>query len=196
MSTLVGKKAPNFKTKAASTTQFEDIELSQYLGHYVLLFFYPLDFTFVCPTELLAFQDRLEEFRKLNTVLLGCSVDSHFTHRAWLNTPVEQGGIKGVEYSLLSDISGKIADSYGILNDEGVAYRAWFLINKEGTVCHTLVNSLPLGRNVDEAIRVIEALKYFEQEGEVCPANWNKGQSTFKPTHEGVSQYLGRKYNS
>lgn len=194
MSTLVGKKAPNFQAKAVSSEQFEDIELSQYHGQYVLLFFYPLDFTFVCPTELLAFQDKLPEFEKLGTVLLGCSIDSHFVHKAWLNTPIEQGGIQGVKYKLISDISGKIADAYGVLNSEGIAYRGWFLINKRGIVCHTLVNDLPLGRNVDEALRMIEALQYFEQEGEVCPANWNKGQSALKPTSEDVSRYLGQKY--
>ena len=196
MSTLVGKKAPDFQAKAASSEQFEDIELSQYHGQYVLLFFYPLDFTFVCPTELLAFQDKLSEFEKLNTELLGCSIDSHFVHRAWLNTPIEQGGIQGVKYKLISDVGGKIASAYGILNSEGIAYRGWFLINKRGIVCHTLVNDLPLGRNVDEALRMIEALQYFEQEGEVCPANWNKGQSGLKPTNEGVSKYLEQKYNS
>lgn len=196
MSTLVGKKAPDFKAKAALAQQFEDIELSQYRGHYVLLFFYPLDFTFVCPTELLAFQDKLPEFKKLNTVLLGCSIDSHFTHRAWLNTPLDQGGIQGVQYKLISDIGGKIADAYGVLNSEGIAYRGWFLINKEGMVCHMLVNDLPLGRNVDDALRMIEALQHFEHEGETCPANWSKGLSGLKPTHEAVSKYLEQKYRT
>lgn len=194
MPTLIGKEAPDFKAKAVLSQQFIDIQLSQYRGKYVVLFFYPLDFTFVCPTEILAFQDKLSEFKKLNTVLLGCSIDSHFTHKVWLNTPINQGGIKGVEYMLISDIGGKIANAYGILSDECVAYRALFLINKEGIVYHQLVNDLSLGRSVDEVLRMVKALQHVEQEGEVCPANWNKGFPALKPTSEDTSKYLNQKY--
>ncbi len=190
MAVLVGKKAPNFKAKAVFSNEIKDIKLDDYLGKYVVLFFYPLDFTFVCPTELHAFQARLEDFKKLNAVVLGCSVDSHFSHKAWLDTPKDKGGIQGIQYGIISDLGGKIAKEYDVLADEDIAYRGLFLIDKEGIVRHQLVNDLPLGRSVEEALRMLEALQHVEKHGEVCPANWNKDKPAMKPTHESTSDYL------
>lgn len=207
MSTLVGKKAPVFKSSAVINGNqiVEDYTLEQFIGEkYVILFFYPLDFTFVCPTELLAFQAKLEEFKSRGVEVVGCSIDSEFSHFAWLNTPVKKGGIEGVKYPLIADVSKTIAMNYGVLAGEydydndgnatfkgaGVAYRGLFLIDKKGDVRHALVNDLPLGRNVDEAIRVVDALQHVEAHGEVCPANWNKGEEAMTATQEGVSEYL------
>jgi peroxiredoxin 2/4 len=169
-----------------------------------VFFFYPLDFTFVCPTEILAFQEKLAEFEKLNTAVVGCSVDSTHTHWAWLNTPKDKGGIQGVTYPLVADLSKTIAMNFGVLageydfDDEGnqtfvgapIAYRGLFLIDKEGVVRHELVNDLPLGRNVEEALRVVRALQFNEKFGEVCPANWDEGKEGLTATHEGVAEYL------
>ena len=194
MSVLVGKPAPEFKADAVVNGDFAQVSLSDYKHkNYVVLFFYPLDFTFVCPTELHAFQEKLAEFNKKDTQVLGCSIDSKFTHAAWLNTPKSQGGIEGVKYALLSDLQGKIAQAYGILADAGVAYRALFLIDKNGVVRHQVVNDLPLGRNVEEALRLVDALQHFEAHGEVCPANWVKGKEAMKPTKAGVTTYLTKK---
>lgn len=190
---LTGKKAPNFKSKAAFGTQVKEIQLSDYKGKYVLFFFYPLDFTFVCPTELHAFQDRLGDFKDRNTEVLGCSVDSDHSHLAWLRTPKAQGGIQGVTYGLVSDLGGRIARDFDVLADGGVAYRGLFLIDKEGVVRHQVVNDLPLGRSVDEALRMVDALQHNEKFGEVCPANWNKGKEAIKATTESVSSYLAKK---
>ena len=190
MSVLVGQTAPSFKAQSVSSGTFKEICLEDYRGKYVILFFYPLDFTFVCPTELHAFQDHLEDFKKRNAVVLGCSVDSHFSHKAWLDTPKEKGGIKGVEYPIISDLGGKIAQQYDVLNKDGIAYRGLFLIDKEGIVRHQVVNDLPLGRNVAEALRMLEALQHVEQHGEVCPANWQKDKAAMKATAEGVSEYF------
>lgn len=207
MCTLVGKKAPTFKADAViNGNEFaENFSLDQYLGKkYVVFFFYPLDFTFVCPTEIIAFQDKLHEFEARNTAVVGCSVDSKFSHWAWLNTDKNKGGIKGVKFPLVSDISKTISENYGVLagdydyNEDGeavftgapVAYRGLFLIDRQGIVRHQLVNDLPLGRNVDEAIRMVDALQYFEENGEVCPANWQKGKDGMKPTTDGVADYL------
>lgn len=190
MSVLVGKEAPNFKTKCVSKNEYKDIELKDLRGKYVILFFYPLDFTFVCPTELHAFQDALEEFSKNNCVLLGCSVDSHFSHLAWLNTPKEKGGIQGVTYDLLSDLGGHIAKSYDVLAPDGIAYRGLFLIDCEGIVRHQVINDLPLGRSVEEALRMLLALQHTEKHGEVCPANWKQGRQAITPTTESVANYL------
>ncbi len=192
MSVLVGNKAPNFKVKSVTKNQIQDIELEQYRGKYVLLFFYPLDFTFVCPTELHAFQESLNEFESNDCVVLGCSVDSHFSHLAWLNTPKNQGGIQGIEYPLLSDLGGHIAKDYDVFSDDQVAYRGLFLIDKEGTVRHQVVNDLPLGRSVSEALRTLQALQHVEQHGEVCPANWSKGDTAIEATSESVANYLSR----
>ncbi len=190
MSVLVGKEAPNFKAKCVFTNKCEDIELKDYKGKYVILFFYPLDFTFVCPTELHAFQERLKDFGANDCVLLGCSVDSHFSHLAWLDTPIEKGGIKGITYGLVSDLGGHIATQYDVLNPDGVAYRGLFLIDQKGIVRHQVVNDLPLGRNVDEALRMLLALQHTEKHGEVCPANWNKGKTAISTTTESVAEYL------
>ncbi len=190
MSVLVGQPAPLFKAQSVSSGNFKEISLEDYRGKYVVLFFYPLDFTFVCPTELHAFQDHLEAFKERNAVVLGCSVDSHFSHKAWLETPKEKGGIEGVTYPIISDLGAKIAAQYDVLHKDGIAYRGLFLIDKEGIVRHQVVNDLPLGRNVLEALRMLEALQHVEQHGEVCPANWQKDKVALKATPEGVSDYF------
>lgn len=194
MGVLVGKKAPEFKTKAVLAGEIKDeYALSQLRGKYVVLFFYPLDFTFVCPTELHAFQDKLEEFEKRNAQVVGCSIDSCFSHTAWLNTPRHKGGIEGVEYPILSDINKTICRDYDVLKeDEGIAYRGLFLIDRDGIVRHQIVNDLPLGRSVDEALRMIDALSFFENNGEVCPANWQRGQKSMKATSEGLAEYFAK----
>ncbi|KAB2833265.1 MAG: peroxiredoxin [Caedimonadaceae bacterium] len=195
MSVLVGKQAPNFKAKCVTKDQCTEVELKDYKGKYVILFFYPLDFTFVCPTELHAFQARLKEFNENNCVVLGCSVDSHFSHMAWLNTPKEKGGIQGVTYGLLSDLGGNIARDFDVLCPEGVAYRGLFLIDCDGIVRHQVVNDLPLGRSVEEALRMLLALQHTEKYGEVCPANWKKGSNAIKTTTESVADYLVKTAN-
>ena len=191
---LVGKKAPEFKAKANIKSKFDDdFSLSNFHGKYIIFFFYPLDFTFVCPTELHAFQEKLEEFKKKDAHLVACSIDSVFSHFAWLNSPKEEGGIKGIEYPIVSDITKDISKAYGVYNeDEGVAYRGLFLIDKDGIVRHELINDLFLGRSVDEALRVLDGLISYETHGEVCPANWHQGEKTMKPTAEGVVQYFGK----
>lgn len=191
MSVLVGKPAPDFKADAVKGLEFTEIQLSSYKGKSpVVLFFYPLDFTFVCPTELHAFQEKLGEFHKRGVEVIGCSVDSKFSHFAWLTTPKKKGGIEGVTYALVSDLHRTIAKDYDVLSDAGVSFRGLFLIDKEGIVRHQVVNDLPLGRNVDEAIRMVDALQHFEKHGEVCPANWSQGKDAMKATAEGVSSYL------
>ncbi len=193
MSVLVGKKAPEFKATAAIAGDFKEITLSSLRGKHVVLFFYPLDFTFVCPTELHAFQEKLGQFHKLNTEVIGCSVDSHFSHNAWLKTPLSQGGIEGVKYPILADINKTIARDYDVLlPDAGIALRGTFLIDKEGIVRHQSVNDLPLGRNVDEMLRLVEALQFHEQHGEVCPANWKKGEKSMKATAEGLKTFFAQ----
>ena len=196
MSVLVGKNAPDFEaTAVVKGSEFnESYRLSDTNGSYRLLFFYPLDFTFVCPTELHAFQEKLADFKKLGCEVIGCSVDSHFSHHAWLQADKTQGGIKGVTYPLVADINKTIARDYDVLIEkDGVALRGAFLIDKEGVVRHQTVNDLPLGRNIDEFLRLLEALQFAEKHGEVCPANWVKGSDAMKPTHEGVSKYLSSK---
>ncbi len=210
MAVLVGKKAPLFEADAViNGSQFvEKYSLEQFIGKkYVLFFFYPLDFTFVCPTEILAFQEKLHAFEERNCAVVGCSVDSKFSHWAWLNTPKEKGGIQGVTFPIVSDLSKTISENYDVLagryeydpedeaasfDGEPVAYRGLFLIDRQGVVRHQLVNDLPLGRNVDEAIRMLDALQYFEENGEVCPANWHRGESGMKATAEGVADYLSK----
>ncbi len=210
MSVLVGKKAPNFDAKAVVNGGeiIENFSLSQYEGNkYVVFFFYPADFTFVCPTELLAFQEKAAEFEARNTVVIGASTDSEFSHWKWLQTPTNQGGIQGVKYPLVVDQSLQISKDYDVLigadeyNEEGdvvfvgepKAYRGLFLIDKSGIVRHQLVNDLPLGRNVDEVLRLIDALQFTEEFGEVCPANWKKGEKALTATQEGISSYLSEK---
>jgi peroxiredoxin (alkyl hydroperoxide reductase subunit C) len=194
MAVLVGKPAPDFKADAVVAGAFEEgFSLSQFKGDkYVVLFFYPLDFTFVCPTELHAFQEKLSEFEKRGVQVVGVSVDSKFSHFAWVNTPKAQGGIEGVTYPLVSDLNKTISADYDVLVDgAGIAYRGLFLIDKEGKVRHQVINDLPLGRNIDEALRMVDALQFFENNGEVCPANWKEGEKSMKPTNEGLGEYFG-----
>ena len=193
MSTLVTQKAPDFTATAVmADNSFGELRLSDYRGKYTVLFFYPLDFTFVCPSEILAFNRKVEEFNKKDCQLIGISVDSHFTHLAWKETEIEKGGIGNVQYPLVSDIKKEIARAYGVLHDGSVALRGLFLIDKEGVVRHAVVNDLPLGRNVDEALRTLDALRFTEEHGEVCPANWREGEDAMKPTAEGVAEYLAK----
>lgn len=199
MGVLVGQQAPEFETKAViNGSEVVDLySLSSLRGKYVLLFFYPLDFTFVCPTELHAFQERLADFEKRNVQVVGCSVDSWFSHLAWLNTPKEKGGIQGVTYPILSDFKKTIAQDYDVLFEAlGAAYRGLFLIDKDGIVRHQVVNDLPLGRSVDETLRMVDALQFTEEHGEVCPADWKDGEKAMKPNHEGVSDYFTEKVNA
>jgi peroxiredoxin (alkyl hydroperoxide reductase subunit C) len=191
MAVLVGKPAPEFKANAVINGDFKEVKLSDYRGKYVVMFFYPLDFTFVCPTELHAFQDKLEHFKKLNTEVLAVSVDSQFSHLAWFNTKREDGGIEGCKYPLISDINKTIARDYDVLiPDAGVALRGTFLIDKNGVVRHQTINDLPLGRNIDEYLRLVEALQFTEEHGEVCPANWKKGEKSMKPSQTGLKSYF------
>jgi peroxiredoxin (alkyl hydroperoxide reductase subunit C) len=193
MSTLVTKPAPDFKATAVMENgEFKDVSLSDFKGQYVLLYFYPLDFTFVCPSEILAFNKKVADFKERGVQLLGCSIDSHFSHFAWRNTPVEKGGIGEIDYPLIADVKKDIARDYGVLFDESVALRGLFLIDKEQKVRHSTINDLPLGRNVDEALRVIDALQHHEEHGEVCPANWKKGEDAMTATAEGVASYLSK----
>jgi len=190
---LVTKQAPEFEAEAVMpNNSFETVSLSSYRGKHVVVFFYPLDFTFVCPSEILAFNRQVEDFKAKNCELLGISVDSVYTHLAWKNTPVDQGGIGAIQFPLISDISKSISADYGVLLEDGVSLRGLFLVDKEGVVRHQLVNDLPLGRNVDEALRVIDALQFHETHGEVCPANWRLGDDAMKPTAEGVADYLSK----
>lgn len=191
MGTLVGKQAPDFKAKAVVDGHIaDDFSLVRFRGKYVIFFFYPLDFTFVCPTELHAFQDILEEFERRDAQVVGCSVDSYYSHLAWLNTPRNKGGIQGVDYPLVSDLTRRISADYDVLiPQEGIAYRGLFLIDREGVVRHQVINDLPLGRSVEETVRILDALIYFERHGEVCPANWQAGKKSMKPTREGLEQY-------
>jgi peroxiredoxin (alkyl hydroperoxide reductase subunit C) len=193
MSTLVTREAPNFKAQAVlGNNEISELELASYKGKYVVLFFYPLDFTFVCPSEIIAFDKKLAEFKKRGVEVIGVSVDSQYTHYAWKNTKVEDGGIGNVQYPLVADLDKSIAANYGVLLDAGVALRGLFLIDKEGVVRHSVINDLPLGRNVDEALRMVDALQFTEEHGEVCPANWQSGEEAMKPTAEGVADYLAK----
>jgi alkyl hydroperoxide reductase subunit AhpC len=192
---LVQKPAPDFKAQAVMPDgSFADVTLSQYRGKYVLLFFYPLDFTFVCPTEIIAFSERSAEFEQLGVQILGVSVDSHFSHLAWRNTPRTEGGIGAVRYPLVADLSKQIARDYDVLAGESVALRGLFLIDKEGVVRHQVVNDLPLGRSVDEALRMVSALQFFEANGEVCPADWQEGKRTIRPTVDQSKEFFGAEY--
>lgn len=190
-SLLVGKPAPAFKAKAVVDGKIvEGFSLRDFIGKYVVLFFYPLDFTFVCPTELHAFQEMLPEFEKRGAVVVGCSVDSVYSHHAWANMPKAEGGIEGVRYPLVADLSKSIAHAYHVLKeDEGIAYRGLFLIDEKGIVRHQLVNDLPLGRSIDEVLRILDALIFHEKHGEVCPANWTLGAKSMKATQEGLVAY-------
>jgi len=208
MSVLVGRPAPSFTAKAVKgETMLENFGLDQYIGEkYVVLFFYPKDFTFVCPTELHRFQEEIKEFESRNVQVVGCSTDTEFSHWAWLQTPKNKGGIQGVNYPLVADTNKTISNDYDVLageytedefgeltvEGEMVAYRGLFLIDKDGIVQHQVVNNMPLGRSVKECLRVIDALQHFEQHGEVCPMDWQKGDDAMTATHEGVSGYLSK----
>ena len=198
MSSLVGKPAPEFKAQAAMPDgSFQEIALSDYKDkNYVLLFFYPLDFTFVCPTEIIAFSNKVEEFQRRGVQVLSCSVDSHFTHLAWKNVPRTEGGLGDIGYPMLADLNKKIAADYGVLLDAGIALRGLFLIDKSGTVQHSVVNNLPLGRNVDEAMRMVDALQFHEKNGEVCAANWTEGDKGMKADPKGSKEYFSVTYGS
>lgn len=210
---LVGKKAPLINAPAVVNGEeiVENFSLDQYIGKkYVVFFFYPKDFTFVCPTEILAFQNKLEEFEKRDVAVVGCSCDTEETHLAWLMTPQEHGGIEGVTYTVVADAAKVVAQKFGVLageyayDEEGelyfdgipVAYRGTFLIDKEGKVRQETINDLPLGRNIDETLRLVDALQHVEKHGEVCPANWEEGKEAMKATKEGVSEYLAKNKKS
>jgi alkyl hydroperoxide reductase subunit AhpC len=191
MSAKIGQQAPDFTATAVVNKTFEEVTLSQYRGQYVVLFFWPLDFTFVCPTEIVAFSDAIEEFKKRNTVVLGVSTDSHYTHLAWQNTPREEGGLGEIAYPMIADTNHEISRNYDVMVEgKGIAFRGLFLIDKEGNVRHILINDLPLGRNVEEALRMVDALQYFEKNGEVCPANWKPGGKTMKPDPQKSKEYF------
>jgi peroxiredoxin (alkyl hydroperoxide reductase subunit C) len=193
MDTLVTKEAPDFTAQAVTAENtFAELKLSSFRGKYVVLFFYPLDFTFVCPSEIIAFDKKLDKFKEKNCEVVGVSVDSHFSHFAWKNTPVNKGGIGNVRFPLVADIKKEIARAYGVLLNDSVALRGLFLIDKKGVVRHAVINDLPLGRNVDEALRMLDALQFTEKHGEVCPANWKAGDEGMKPSSEGVANYLAK----
>ncbi|MGZ8186702.1 MAG: peroxiredoxin C [Methylobacter sp.] len=195
MSVLVGKQAPDFTVPAVLgdgqiVDSFTFSEATN--GKYAILFFYPLDFTFVCPSELIALDHRIDEFKGRQVEVIGVSIDSHFTHNAWRNTPINQGGIGPVRYTLAADLSHKIVKDYDVEAEAGVAYRGAFLIDRSGVVRHQVVNDLPLGRNIDELIRIVDALQFHEEHGEVCPAGWNKGDAGMNANPAGVAEYLGK----
>ena len=193
MTIFIGKEAPNFTAKAVMPNNDinDNFNLKEYLnGQNGILFFYPLDFTFVCPSEIIAFNNRLDEFALRSTKVIAVSVDSHFSHFAWKSTSVNKGGIGDIQFPLVSDLSKNISISYNVLNDESISLRGTFLIDKDFRVRHFLVNDLPIGRNVEETLRVIDALDHHMQHGDVCPAGWTKGQDSMTPTQQGVSDYL------
>lgn len=193
MAVLVGKSAPDFTAAAVlgNNTIKEDFNLSSHIkGKAAVIFFYPLDFTFVCPSELIAFDHRLEEFKKRGVEVISVSIDSHFTHLAWKNTPVNKGGIGQVGYPMVADIKHEICKAYDVEAEGGVAFRGSFLIDKTGVVRHQIVNDLPLGRDIDEMLRMVDALQFFEEHGEVCPAGWKKGKAGMNASTDGVAKYL------
>ena len=197
MGVLVTQEAPDFTAQAVMPDgSFKEVSLSDYRGQYVILFFYPLDFTFVCPTEIIAFSEAVNQFADLGVQVLGVSIDSQFSHLAWRNTPRVQGGLGEIGYPLVADINKQIARDYDVLLDGGIALRGLFLIDKEGIVKHQVINDLPLGRSVDEAVRMCKALQYFEANGEVCPANWQEGARTIKPDVEGSKEFFGAEYSA
>lgn len=197
MSFLVTQQAPDFTATAVmpDNSMKPDFKLSDYRGKYVILFFYPLDFTFVCPSEIIAFDKSLAAFKAKNCEIIGVSIDSQFSHWAWKNTPIQQGGIGNIQYPLVADLDKSISRQYGVLLDAGIALRGTFLIDREGVVRHAVVNDLPLGRNIDEALRMVDALQFHEQHGDVCPANWEEGKEAMKPTAAGVAEYLSKNTN-
>ena len=194
MGVLVGREAPDFTAAAVlgDGSIVDDFNFSKTIkNRYAVLFFYPLDFTFVCPSELIAFDHRLNEFKKRHVEVIGCSIDSHFTHNAWRNTPVNEGGIGPVGYPLVADLNHAICKAYDVETLDGnVALRGSFLIDKAGIVRHQVVNDLPLGRNIDEMLRMVDALQFNEEHGEVCPAGWKEGEAGMQDTPQGVASYL------
>lgn len=192
MCTLVTKPAPDFTATAVmpDNSMKPDFKLSDFLGKYVILFFYPLDFTFVCPSEILAFDKSLNAFKEKNCEIIGVSIDSQFSHWAWKNTPIQQGGIGNIQYPLVADLDKKISQEYGVLLDAGIALRGTFLIDREGIIRHSVINDLPLGRNIEETLRMVDALQFHEKYGDVCPANWSEGKDAMTPTASGVAEYL------
>ncbi len=194
----IQKEAPDFTAPAVMPDgSFKDLSLKDYRGKYVVLFFYPLDFTFVCPTELIALDERIEEFRERNAEVIAVSVDSQYSHYTWRNTPRDKGGVGEIRYPLVSDLDKSISKAYGVLLEKpGVALRGLFIIDRDGILRHMTVNDLPIGRNVDEILRVIDAIQFHEKHGEVCPANWKKGEEGMKPDQEGLEEYAKRRYAS
>lgn len=193
MCTLVTREAPDFTAQAVMPdNSFADLKLSSLRGKYVVLFFYPLDFTFVCPSELIAFDKQLNDFKKRNAEVVSVSVDSAFTHYAWKRTDYKEGGIGNIQYPMVADLNKQISRDYGVLINDAIALRGLFLIDKEGIVRHALINDLPLGRSVGEALRVLDALQFHEKYGDVCPANWKEGEEGMKPSTEGVADYLSK----
>ncbi len=195
MAVLVGKAAPDFTAVAVMGNNEinENFNLSKHIkGKAAVVFFYPLDFTFVCPSEIIAFDHRLDEFKKRKVEVIGVSIDSHFTHLAWKNTPINNGGIGQVKYPLIADIKHEICKAYDVEEAGGVAFRGSFLIDKKGMVRHQVVNDLPLGRNIDEMLRMVDALQFHEEHGEVCPAGWSKGKAGMNASTEGVAKYLAK----
>lgn len=193
MNPFIGKPAPDFEAKVVmpDNSIVADFNLKKHLkGHKGIVFFYPLDFTFVCPSEIIAFNNRLGEFSARNTKIVAVSVDSHYSHHAWKAMPVNKGGIGNIQFPLVSDLKKSISGAYNVLNEDGVSYRATFLIDEQFNIRHFLINDLPLGRNVDETLRMIDALEHYSTHGEVCPAGWKKGDQGMSPTHQGVSDYL------
>lgn len=182
MSAKIGKPAPDFKATAVVDGSFKEISLKDYKGKYVVLFFYPLDFTFVCPTEIISFSDRIEEFRQINCEVLACSTDSHFSHLAWVNTSRKQGGLGKMNIPLIADKTMEISNKYEVLKeDEGIAFRGLFIIDTRGTLRQITINDLPVGRSVDETLRLVQAFQFTDKHGEVCPANWKPGKKTINP---------------
>ncbi len=192
MKALVTTEAPDFTATAVmpDNTFNEEFKLSDLRGKYVLLFFYPLDFTFVCPSEIIAFDKAVDKFKEKNCEIVGVSIDSHFSHLAWKNTAVNDGGIGNIQFPLVADLDKSISDDYGVLLDMGIALRGLYLLDKDGVVRHQLINDLPLGRSVSEALRMLDALQFTEEHGDVCPANWKQGDDAMEPTAEGVAKYL------
>jgi peroxiredoxin 2/4 len=192
MAVVPGMVAPEFKGQAVMPSgDFKEISLSDYKGKYVILLFYPMDFTYVCPTEIVAFNKAVEELNSRNVQIIGCSTDSHFVHKAWTARNIEQGGVGKLDFPLLSDKTHIIAKSYGCyIADVGIALRGLYLIDREGVIRHMVINDLPFGRNVEEAIRMVDSVQHHEKHGEVCPANWKKGQQALKPTSEAVAHYM------
>lgn len=199
MGVLVGKKAPDFTVPAVlgDGTIVDEFTLSEAIrGKYGLLFFYPLDFTFVCPSELIALDHRMDAFKERNVEVIGVSIDSHFTHNAWRNTPVDKGGIGPVKYTLAADMTHQVCKDYDVESEGGVAFRGAFLIDDKGVVRSQIVNDLPLGRNMDELIRLVDALQFHEEHGDVCPAGWNKGDKGMDASPDGVARYLAESANN